>query len=328
MTFTLTAVFGAVLIAANAIAAEDETSKRPGGQTARPQAVETLNQAQAGPAENAVSTSDIPGLAEMDAYRAVKEGNRLLRGGKPVTALRAYGRAAELEPDARQIAFGEGLAHYRLKELDKARESFDKAVGPADDSLADDALYSLGTCDHAEALDNLTANPQLATSLLESAMRRYHDVLQRRPDHEAARDANLKAASMWRQLKEQLKQQQQEQQQSCDKNQQQDEKDKQEQEQEQQEQEQQDQERQQEQQARPQDQKEQQEEQQQPQEAEQKQADEQQEQQMQAAEKEEQVSREQAERQLREMMQAHRDRQKMRREQVQRVPVKPVDKDW
>src|SRR3972149_6863063 len=62
------------------------------------------------------------------------------------------------------------------------------------------------------------AEPQLALSKLESAMQRYQSVLSRRPEHQAAKDANYKAASVWRKLKQQLEQQQQQQNDQQDQN--------------------------------------------------------------------------------------------------------------
>lgn len=264
-------------------------------------------------------------LADLNAHQAVREGNRRLTEGHPTVALEAYQHAEALEPDAREIAFVEGLAHYDLKEFDKAREAFRKAAAFASDSLADDALYSLGTSDHAEALQSMD-NPELALSLLENAMGRYHEVLARQPEHAPARDANFKAASMWRELKQQLQQQPPQQQESCDKDQEQDSSD--EEKEDQQPQQSEDQEQQdKQQQEQPSDQDEQQEEQQQSESA--QQSEEQQQQQQPAqAQDQEQVSREQARRKLREMMQALRDRKKMRRELVQKMPVTSVDKDW
>ena len=259
-------------------------------------------------------------LERLKAYQAVREGNRRLLEGHPNEALEAYTHAETQRPDAREIAFVKGLAHYRLDQFDEAREAFQKAENFADDDLAEDALYSLGTCDHTEALETLE-DPQLALSLLEDAMRRYHDVLARQPDHHAARDANRKAASMWQELKRQLEQQPQPQnsdqerddgeEQQGDKQQQQDQDQAQQDENEQQQE------------------REQQQAQDEKNEQQQAESSEQEEQQQaKATEKEEQVSREQAQRKLRELMQAQRERKKRRREPVQVVPVRPVEKDW
>ena len=222
-------------------------------------------------------------------------------------------------PDSRELAFVEGLARYDLQELDEAREAFGRAAGSRGDALAADAMYSLGTCDHAEALQH-QSDPKRAVSLLESAMRRYHSVLANQPDNEYARDANLKAATMWRQLKELMQQQQQQQQseggeqedsEAQDEGEQQENEDGQKEDQQSQSQD-----------------SEKQEDQQQSESDGDEQEDQKEQQEQSAAQKEEQVSREQAQRKLREMMQAIRDRKKARREQIKKVPIAPVDKDW
>ncbi len=263
------------------------------------------------------------------APKAVREGNLLLKAGDAASALEHYRQAETLKPNAREIAFDRGLGHYALGQFDEARKAFETAARGEGDALADDAVYSAGASDHAEALAK-AAEPQLALSKLESAMQRYQSVLSRRPDHEAARDANHKAASMWRTLKQQLQQQQQ-QQQSGQSEQDEDGEKQENQEQQPSPQEKQD------------EKKEQhsaqnQEQQKQEQQSEQKQSNSAEEQkqkeeqakeaQAQQREEKEQVTREQAERKLREMMQALRDRKKLRPEEVRKVPVSPVDKDW
>ena len=140
------------------------------------------------------------------APKAVREGNLLLKAGDAASALEHYRQAETLKPNAREIAFDRGLGHYVLGQFDQAREAFEKAAGGEGDALADDAVYSAGASDHAEGLAKAT-EPKLALSKLESAMQRYQSVLSRRPEHQAARDANYKAASTWRTLKQQLEQQ-------------------------------------------------------------------------------------------------------------------------
>ncbi len=272
--------------------------------------------------ESAVSVDQLP------ARQAVREGNRQLRGGDPAAALEAYARAQELRPDAPEIPFVEGLAQYALKEYDAARDAFKNAATGRNRKLANDALYSVGTAYHAEALASLQ-NPQQAIGKLESAMQRYREVLANQPDHEAARDSNFKAASMRRQLIQMLeRQQQQEQNESCDNpGEDQDEQDKQEQQQQNEKQDQEEQPA-----GQQQDEKQEQQEesppQPQPSDEEQEEEEQLQQQQESAEEQEERVSREQAERRLREMVQAMREREEQRRQRVQQIPVAPVEKDW
>lgn len=271
--------------------------------------------------ESANPPKELPILFDLDARRAVSEGNRLLIDGKPDVALQAYDYADKLRPEAREIDFVRGLAHFEGKEFEEARVAFRRVSATDDDGLGNDALYSLGTCDHTEGLDSLEQDPQLAVSLLENAMKRYQDVLAKQPEHKAARDANRKAARLWRELKRQLQEQQQQDQDECDNPKEGEKEDSQKNQQQQQD------EKEQQQQSQTPEPNEQQEE-EQPQESAQQQEEQQQKQQSSEAQQQEQASREQAERKLREMMQAQRQRQKMRRQHVQRIPVAQVDKDW
>lgn len=265
--------------------------------------------------------------APVPASRSVREGNRFLQGGNPAAALERYREAKLVEPTAREIAFDEGLAHYALGEFDEARESFDRGAAGEADALADDAVYSAGTCDHTQALGQ-GADPKQSLGKLEDAMQRYQSVLSRRPEHQAARDANRKAATLWREIKQQMQQQEQSQDQSQDgESQQREEQSESQQQQEQQQKQQQDESHEQQSSASQQEQQEKTQEQQ----ASADQPPENGEEEQQAAEareKEEEVSREQAERKLREIMQAMKDRNKHRREEVRRAPPSPVEKDW
>jgi len=263
------------------------------------------------------------------APKAVREGNLMLKAGDAASALEHYRQAETLQPNAREIAFDRGLGHYALGEYDQAREAFEQAAGGEGDALADDAVYSEGASDHAEALEK-AAEPQLALSKLESAMQHYQSVLSRRPEHHAARDANHKAAALWRTLKQQLEQQQQQQKSDQqDQNKEGEKQDNQDQQPSEQQQDDQQKEEQSEQNKEQQSQEQESEQQQSSSSEEQEKKEEQpKEAQAQQQEEKEQVSREQAERKLREMMQALRDRKKLKPEEVRKVPISPVDKDW
>jgi flagellar biosynthesis GTPase FlhF len=264
--------------------------------------------------------------AATNAPKLVREANELLLGDKPAEALRTYEQAQSLRPDAREIAFDQALAHYRLGEFDKAREAFTRAAGGVADALADDAQYGMGTCDHAEALT--AKEPKEAVGRIENAMRSYQSVLGNQREHATARDANLKAASYWRQLKQQLQQQQQQNQDQ--QNQEQNDEQKQDQQQQSQQDKQQSDQKKQEQQKESQAQQDQQKEQQKQQAKEQEASAKKEEnkEQKQSAEEKEEASHEQAERKLREMMQAMRDRKKLRREETKTPTYRPTEKDW
>lgn len=335
------------------------------GQTeqAKPPSVESTDQRQddgeAGSANQAEKPEPVA-LDQLEAPDAVREGNRLLRAGDAEQAMRAYDRAHELAPTAHEIDFDKGLAQFKLGDYEAARQAFENAALSPDDSLVDDAIYSVGNTYHAEALAK-RANPQEAIPLLENAMQRYQSVLAGRKDHQAARDANYKAASLWRTLKRQLEQQQQQEQQQQDSEQDEEQQEDQEQQQQQSQQENQEQQDQQEQQSQDSQQQENQDqasqqEQQNEQQEDQQQSDEQQQQDEQSTQDEEQQQnqepsaaqdqqqdqqrqqaeaqrqaeeeRRQAERQLRDLMQELRQRNKRKPEQQQPIRPAPVEKDW
>jgi len=281
-------------------------------------------------------------LADLDAPRVVRLGNRRLLQGHPESALQAYEHAKTMAPDAREIDFAEGLAEYARGDYERARTLFENAATATNPALVDDAMYSVAATYHQQALQN-TDDPKSKIAALEQAMHHYQTVLAHQPGHEAARDANFKAATAWRQLKQRMQQQQQNQQQQDDKDKKDKDEDqdksKQDQQQQQDDQKEQDQQKQDQQES---DQQQQQQD-QQPQDKDQQdsdadqseqkpsQADQdktQQEDKQQAQQRKEDVSKEQAERQLREMMQAIRDRKKKQRKQQRPVGIAPVDKDW
>ena len=255
-------------------------------------------------------------LNNLDAYEAVREGNRLLTQGEAAKALELYTQAQQQKPDARELAFVQGLGHFALGEYDAARERFQAAVAGRADALADDALYSEGASYHAQALANMQ-DVQQSLGKLEAAMQRYHGVLANQPDHPAARDANIKAATVWQQLKAQLEQQES-QPQSSDQDKEgekQDGESQRDQKSQKQDQDQQE--------GQPQDQ-----DQQEPSESSQQNEEPQTDGEQTEAQQQERISREQAERRLREMMQAVRQRKKDRRDPGVLIPVRPVEKDW
>lgn len=305
----------------------------------------------------AFAQSTATGKDKFAPNQAVREGNRLLKDGDAAQALKHYNAAADTLPDSREVAFDQALAHYALGEYDKARASFGKAIIDPPDKLANDALYGMGTCDHSQAL--ASQDPRQAIPKLESAMQNYQRVLTAGEEHAPAKDAHYKAGSYWRQLK-QIQQQQQQQQQQGDENKEQEENENQESDSQQQSQQQKQSDKKDQQQASKQDQ--QNESQQDQQNAQQQEAPQQQnaeskpnqaekekedqanaqdqkeaeDKQKESDEKkaaahqkpEESITREQAQRQLREMMQALRDRQKLRREEIDKPPLPASDKDW
>jgi len=299
---------------------------------------------------------------DLSAYEAVHHGNILLKSGDAEGALKLYDLAESEAPNAREIAFARGLSRYKLGEFAAARDAFQGAALGADDALADDAIYSEGTTYHAEAL-RAKDDPKHALSKLETAMERYQAVLAKQPDHAAARDANFKAASVWRQIKQQLQQQQQqgdpskpdesgeqndrqENQENSSDDEQQDRQQEQDSSQSSESQESGEQnpqssgqekpsETEQDQPSHSDEQQSSESEQEKSPESEQeklsqdaKPSDQQQDQEAAAQQEQREASQEQAERKLREMVQAARQRSKNRRQRAERARVQPVDKDW
>lgn len=253
---------------------------------------------------------------DLSARAAVRKGNaRLLEGDSP-SALNAYAHAKELRPEAPQIPFVQGLAHLAQRDFDAARDAFRVVAASDNERLANDALYSLGASYHLEALEN-SENPEQAIDKLESAMARYREVLAGTPDHAAARESDYKAASMRRQLK-QLLEQQQEQNEDGDQEDQDQQPSDQDQQQSSDEQ----------QQSSDEGQQEEGDQEQQEQSGDESQEESEEDQQPAQMSEEEEISREQAERRLREMIQAIRERQKKRKNNVQKVPLPPVERDW
>lgn len=308
------------------------------------------------------NADDASKLESLSAYDAVREGNRLLEQGNAEGALQAYNHAGKLAPDALEVPFVKGVGNYDLKRFDDARQAFEKAVLSKDRKLATDAQYGFGAAHHAEALallnnppaapdaNSAAESPQKeALQHLESAMQSYRGALANNPNHAAAREANSKAAHLWKKVKQEIQQQQQQQQQKQDsenkdennedqqqqqENQNDDQKNENKDSQEQQENQDSEQKQQQESQQNQSDEQkkenaqEQKSEEQQEQESAEQSEEKKQEEQTAAQQKEQRESQEQANRKLREMMQTVRDRQKNRREKIERVPVKPVEKDW
>ena len=263
---------------------------------------------------------------DLSARAAVRKGNaRLLEGDSP-SALNAYAHAKELRPEAPQIPFVQGLAHLAQRDFDAARDAFRVVAASDNKRLANDALYSLGASYHLEALEN-SENPEQAIDKLESAMARYREVLAGTPDHAAARESDYKAASMRRQLKQLLEQQQQEQQQQ-EQNEDGDQEDQDQQPSDQDQQQSSDEQQDDQQQSSDEGQQEEGDQEQQEQSGDESQEESEEDQQPAQMSEEEEISREQAERRLREMIQAIRERQKKRKNNVQKVPLPPVERDW
>jgi len=275
-------------------------------------------------------------LPTQSARALVEEGNRRFHAGEFDTALESYDGAKAQRPDSLEVDFDRGLSAFSLGQLDEARNAFERVTLSPDTDLAENAMYGIAACDHADALALAEQNPQEAVAKLEQAMRRYHDVLSANPDHRLARDANYRAAMKWRRIKEMI-QEQQPQQGNEDKDESQDQQEQQDQERQQGEQDQQ-----QKNEDRDGEPKESDDSQQDQDPQDQEPSDDQQEQDPQRsdpqqdeekksaepAEAKEDPSRDQAARELRRLMDQMRERKQERRQPIREASAPPLEKDW
>ncbi len=157
------------------------------------------------------------------AARAVKEGNKLLMDGGYSEALEKYDEAHGKAPDAPEVAYDRGLAHYRLQQFDKAATAFQDAIKPGHPELEAKAKYNLGRCAHAEALARKFDDPQHPDELsnavndLGKAVAFYNDALQLAPKDVDAQ-TNKAAAERLKAFLEQMLQQQKKEQNKDQKN--------------------------------------------------------------------------------------------------------------
>jgi Ca-activated chloride channel family protein len=276
-------------------------------------------------------------VAEPAPHELVSEANEALSAGDYGKALQGYEQAAEIEPEALEIAYDQGIAYYRMGDYEKAAEYFSRALAAEDASLDAKARFNLGNSAYATALQQQQTDAQAAVAKLEEATNRYREALEITPNDLDAR-ANVERAQRLKELLlEQMQQQPQQQQQNQDQ-QQDDEQQEEQQSQQQDQQESQDQQQEQQSQSEEQQQAEQQQEQEQQgqeQQQEPQQGEQQQQQQMQQQEENAEqpqgeakaMSREEAER----LLQMIRDQERQRREDQarrKRAQQVPVQRDW
>ncbi len=265
---------------------------------------------------------------EVSPHQLVQQGNDQLRAGQYDDAIETFKQAAELLPESAEIAYDQGIAHYRKGNFETAKEQFITALKTRDPTLEAKAKFNLGNCAYAGALAK-RENIQEAVTELQSAILHYKDTIESDPTDKEAR-INVEMAQLFmKDLLDKQKQQQQQQQNEQSENQQQNESSEKQDQQDQQQSGEQEQDRQDE---GEQQQGEQQQDGQQPDEQ-QPQSGEKQEQQAQTAEQQQQdgqerkMSREEAMR----LLQLIRDKEMQRRRELSRrtrARFAPVDKDW
>jgi Ca-activated chloride channel family protein len=121
-----------------------------------------------------------------DAYRAVEEGNMLLRAGQYEAALGEYAAAAAIMPEAPEIAVNQGNAWYRRFEYAKALDHYITALDTADPFVASRVKYNIGVLKYQQALDALQS---FQDALIETraAIEYFRDSLRLDPNLQDAR---------------------------------------------------------------------------------------------------------------------------------------------
>ena len=140
----------------------------------------------------------------------IRQGNEHFDAGRYVEALEAYDQIGD-EPDDLLIAellHNRAAAHFKLGQLDEARELWVRAAGLRDAKFEATARYNLGNCDYADALQAVQAqDAQGSLELLDRAIAQYRDALRLDPTLVHAR-ANLELADQLKKQIEEMSEQQ------------------------------------------------------------------------------------------------------------------------
>jgi Ca-activated chloride channel family protein len=137
-----------------------------------------------------------------DAYRAVEEGNALYRAGQYEAALGEYAMAAEVLPEAPEIALNQGNAWFRRFDYDQAQEHYLKALDALDPHLASRGQYNLGVVKYQQALDAMQTFQDALTET-RAAIDHFRNSLRLDPDLEDARYNLELAYQLLRRIEEQ-----------------------------------------------------------------------------------------------------------------------------
>jgi tetratricopeptide (TPR) repeat protein len=121
-----------------------------------------------------------------DAYRAVEEGNALYRAGQYEAALGEYAMAAEVLPEAAEIALNQGNVWFRRFDYDQALEHYLKALDTLDPYLASRVQYNLGVVKYQQALSAMQTFQDALTET-RSAIEYFRDSLRLDSNHHDAR---------------------------------------------------------------------------------------------------------------------------------------------
>lgn len=139
----------------------------------------------------------------------IKRGNEHFQAGRYAEALEAYQQIEE--PDelmTPELLHNRAAAHFKLGQLDDARELWVRAASLKDARFEAAARYNLGNCNYADALQALQAqDAQGALQHLERGLEQYRDAVRLDPGLRDAR-ANLELAAQLKKQIEEMAQQQ------------------------------------------------------------------------------------------------------------------------
>jgi hypothetical protein len=137
----------------------------------------------------------------------VKKGNRLYREEKYDGALKDYAAALSKKPDSALINFDLGTAQFKLKDYDKAAQSFEKSLLTEDKDLERYGNYNLGNARYMSAEKKENSDLEGAVKLLEGAVGNYQRVLAADSKNADAKFNYEAAQKKLKELREKLKKQ-------------------------------------------------------------------------------------------------------------------------
>lgn len=137
----------------------------------------------------------------------VKRGNKAYKENKYAQALKDYNTAREVLPDSPLVNFNLGTAQFKLKDYDKAAQSFEKSLLADDKNLEAYGNYNLGNARYMSAQGKENTDLQGAVDLLEGAVGNYKRALEVMPKDADAKFNYEAAQKKLKELREKLKKQ-------------------------------------------------------------------------------------------------------------------------
>ncbi len=131
---------------------------------------------------------------ETDARRTAADAIEALKTGEYADALKGLREAEVMLPDMPQLVYDQAIAEYRLGNYEKARELFNRALTTRDLDIEERIKFNLGNCAYSEALERLS-DLSGAIEKAELAISHYRDALALDPEDTDAR-ANIETAHL------------------------------------------------------------------------------------------------------------------------------------